>query len=117
MRRGLLYLGTENAIYVSFDDGENWQPLQINLPHAPVYWHRGAGALQRPGDRDLRPRLLDPRRHHAAAQLTPQVLTPTRTCSRRGRPIASARSPRRRRPTTIRPSGENPPYGARSTTT
>ena len=37
MRRGLLYLGTENAIYVSFDDGENWQPLQNNLPHAPVY--------------------------------------------------------------------------------
>jgi photosystem II stability/assembly factor-like uncharacterized protein len=37
MRRGLLYAGTENAIYVSFDDGENWQPLQMNLPHAPVY--------------------------------------------------------------------------------
>ncbi len=34
--QGLLYLGTENAIYVSFDDGENWQPLQTNLPHAPV---------------------------------------------------------------------------------
>jgi hypothetical protein len=38
VRRGLLYLGTENAIYVSFDDGENWQSLQNNLPHAPVYW-------------------------------------------------------------------------------
>jgi hypothetical protein len=38
VRRGLLYLGTENAMYVSFDDGENWQPLQMNLPHAPVYW-------------------------------------------------------------------------------
>ena len=37
VRRGLLYLGTENAIYVSFDDGENWQSLQNNLPHAPVY--------------------------------------------------------------------------------
>ncbi len=36
VRRGLLYLGTENAIYVSFDDGENWQPLQNDLPHAPV---------------------------------------------------------------------------------
>ena len=36
-RRGLLYLGTENGMYVSFDDGENWQPLQMNLPHAPVY--------------------------------------------------------------------------------
>lgn len=38
VREGLLYLGTENALYVSFDDGENWQPLQMNLPHAPVYW-------------------------------------------------------------------------------
>ena len=37
VRRGLLYLGTENAIYVSFDDGEHWQPLQNDLPHAPVY--------------------------------------------------------------------------------
>ena len=38
VRRGLLYLGTENALYVSFDDGENWQPLQAGLPAAPVYW-------------------------------------------------------------------------------
>jgi len=37
-RQGLLYAGTENGIYVSYDDGENWQPLQFNLPHAPVYW-------------------------------------------------------------------------------
>ena len=37
VRQGLLYLGTENAIYVSFDDGDHWQPLQTNLPHAPVY--------------------------------------------------------------------------------
>ncbi|HEV2445043.1 MAG TPA: sialidase, partial [Candidatus Sulfopaludibacter sp.] len=34
-RKGLLFLGTENALYVSFDDGQNWQPLQSNLPHAP----------------------------------------------------------------------------------
>lgn len=38
VRKGLLYLGTENALYVSFDDGKNWQPLQTSLPHAPVYW-------------------------------------------------------------------------------
>lgn len=36
VRRGLLYLGTENAIYVSFNGGESWLPLQMNLPHAPV---------------------------------------------------------------------------------
>src|SRR5690349_15518943 len=37
VRRGLLYLGTENALYVSFDDGDHWTPLQSGLPHAPVY--------------------------------------------------------------------------------
>jgi photosystem II stability/assembly factor-like uncharacterized protein len=37
VRPGLLYLGTENAIYVSFNDGERWLPLQNNLPHAPVH--------------------------------------------------------------------------------
>ncbi len=36
-RRGMLYAGTENGLYVSFDDGDHWQPLQNNLPHAPVY--------------------------------------------------------------------------------
>jgi photosystem II stability/assembly factor-like uncharacterized protein len=36
VRRGLLYLGTENAIYVSYDAGEQWLPLQNDLPHAPV---------------------------------------------------------------------------------
>ena len=35
-RRGMLYLGTENAIYVSYDAGDSWQPLQGDLPHAPV---------------------------------------------------------------------------------
>lgn len=38
VRRGLLYAGTENGIYVSLDDGAHWQTLNNNLPHAPVYW-------------------------------------------------------------------------------
>ena len=35
-RRGLLYAGTETGLYVSFDDGERWQPLQLNLPVVPI---------------------------------------------------------------------------------
>ena len=31
-RRGLLYAGTEWGLYYSLDDGDNWQPLQLNLP-------------------------------------------------------------------------------------
>ena len=38
VRKGMLYLGTENALYVSFNDGAAWIPLQTNLPHAPVHW-------------------------------------------------------------------------------
>src|SRR3954463_4400847 len=33
----LLYLGTEHGIYVSFDDGANWQTLRQNLPDTPVH--------------------------------------------------------------------------------
>lgn len=35
-REGLLYAGTEFGMYISFDDGENWQPFQLNLPVTPV---------------------------------------------------------------------------------
>lgn len=35
-RKGMLYAGTETGLYVSFDDGDNWQPMQSNLPHLPV---------------------------------------------------------------------------------
>ena len=36
VRKGLLYAGTERGIYVSFDDGDHWQPLQQNLPVTSV---------------------------------------------------------------------------------
>jgi photosystem II stability/assembly factor-like uncharacterized protein len=35
--RGLLYAGTELGVYVSFDDGGHWQPLQMNLPTSPIH--------------------------------------------------------------------------------
>jgi len=38
VKKGLLYLGTENKLYFSFDDGENWQEMMSNLPHTPMYW-------------------------------------------------------------------------------
>lgn len=36
-RKGLLYAGTETGVFVSFDDGSNWQSLQLNLPVAPIH--------------------------------------------------------------------------------
>jgi len=35
--RGLLYCGTETGLYVSFDDGANWQPMRGNLPVVPIH--------------------------------------------------------------------------------
>ena len=35
-RTGLLYAGTETGVFVSFDDGDHWQSLQLNLPVSPV---------------------------------------------------------------------------------
>jgi photosystem II stability/assembly factor-like uncharacterized protein len=37
VRPGMLFLGTENRVYVSFDDGDGWQPLINNMPAAPMY--------------------------------------------------------------------------------
>jgi hypothetical protein len=37
VRQGLLFAGTEMGVYVSFDDGLHWQPLQLNLPATPIH--------------------------------------------------------------------------------
>ncbi len=36
VRPGLLFLGTEHGAYVSFNAGDHWQPLQLNLPDTPI---------------------------------------------------------------------------------
>ena len=35
-RKGMLFAGTERAVYVSFDDGDNWQSLRLNMPATSV---------------------------------------------------------------------------------
>ena len=35
-RKGLLYAGTEKGMFISFDDGENWEKFQLNLPQVPI---------------------------------------------------------------------------------
>jgi photosystem II stability/assembly factor-like uncharacterized protein len=35
-RKGLLYAGTDSSVYVSFNDGDSWQSLQLNLPHTSM---------------------------------------------------------------------------------
>jgi photosystem II stability/assembly factor-like uncharacterized protein len=36
-RKEILYAGTERGVFVSFDSGAHWQPLQLNLPQSPIH--------------------------------------------------------------------------------
>ncbi len=36
VRKGLLYAGTENAVYFSLDDGDHWNPLRLNMPATSI---------------------------------------------------------------------------------
>jgi hypothetical protein len=112
VRRGLLYLGTENRIYVSFDDGERWQPFVNNMPPTPIYdlkvqehfndlvvgtYGRGYWIVD-----DITP----------LQQLTPQVAA---DAAHLFRPRDAYRFQDRTQPM-VMPNdmtvGENPPYGA-----
>jgi len=35
-RKGMLYAATEHGVYLSYDDGDHWQPLRLNMPDSPV---------------------------------------------------------------------------------
>jgi photosystem II stability/assembly factor-like uncharacterized protein len=112
VRRGLLYLGTENRLYVSFDDGDHWQPFINNLPPAPMYdlkvqphfndlvigtYGRGFWIMD-----DLTP----------LQQLTPQVAA---SAAHLFRPRDAYRFQQRTSPMAMpndMTAGENPPYGA-----
>jgi photosystem II stability/assembly factor-like uncharacterized protein len=37
VRKGLLYAGTERGVYVSFDDGDHWQTLRLNMPVVSIH--------------------------------------------------------------------------------
>ena len=59
-RKGLLYAGTENAAYVSFDEGDHWMSLQLNMPDN--FGPRPSHSWRRLSGCHLRPCLLDSRR-------------------------------------------------------
>ena len=65
VRQGLLFAGTEHGIYVSFDDGAEWQSICAQPARHAGARHRDR--RQRRGDRHARPLLLRARRHHSAA--------------------------------------------------
>jgi photosystem II stability/assembly factor-like uncharacterized protein len=112
IRKGMLYLGTENAIFVTWDDGGEWTRLHNNFPPAPVQWL----AIQ-PTFNDL---VVGT---YGRGVWILDDVTPLRALDRaRGKPtyFFKPRPAYRFRNTTdareIEPSGhvvgENPPYGA-----
>jgi photosystem II stability/assembly factor-like uncharacterized protein len=111
-RRGLLFLGTENALYVSFNDGDLWQPFQVGMAHAPVY-----GLVIQKNFHDLVVAtygrgfwILDDLT--ALEQLAPDVTASSAHLFRprrayRFRPVANHVGP-----SDDQTAGQNPPYGA-----
>ncbi|HTS10787.1 MAG TPA: hypothetical protein VMH00_01590 [Candidatus Limnocylindrales bacterium] len=111
VRKGMLYLGTNNALYVSWDDGEHWLHLRNNLPPAPVYWIEVEPrfndlliATHGRGIYDLDD--ITPLRNWDKAQSSEVYLFPPRA-SYRFRTIQTTRGRE-----SERVEGENPPYGA-----
>jgi photosystem II stability/assembly factor-like uncharacterized protein len=108
VRRGLLYAATETGVWISFDDGAQWQPLQLDLPRTSArdLLVHGEDLIVATHGRGFW--ILDgitPLRHVAAAM--PDTLVP---------PAAAYRVPRSGNPDTPvppdEPHAENPPTGA-----
>lgn len=109
-RKGLLYAGADKGVFVSFDGGDSWRPLQLNLPVSPVrdlYVHagdllaatygRGLWVLD-----DISPlRQLETQSNARARLLKPATAVRVRWDNWQETPLG---------PET--PAGENPPDGA-----
>ncbi|MEP6789614.1 MAG: glycoside hydrolase, partial [Acidobacteriota bacterium] len=110
IRKGLLYCGTEQAVYFSIDDGENWQPLRLNMPatsirdlvvkeddlvvgtHGRSFWILD----------DLTPlRQIEPRKLADAVLFVPQRATRVKRSLHTDTPFPPEE-----------PAGQNPPDGA-----
>ncbi|HMA29442.1 MAG TPA: glycoside hydrolase, partial [Thermoanaerobaculia bacterium] len=110
VRKGLLYAGTERMVHVSFDDGESWQPLRLNMPATSVRdlvvhgddlvvatHGRGFWILD-----DVTPlRQVDAKTSEAPFFYAPQIATRVRRSRNTDTPLPPEE-----------PAGQNPPDGA-----
>jgi len=110
-RKGMLYAGSERAVYVSFDDGANWQSLRLNMPatsirdlvikdddivvgtHGRSFWILDDISLLRQLDINSK--------DQAVVLFRPQIATRVRWNQNTDTPIPQEE-----------PSGQNPPDGA-----
>ena len=113
VRRGMLYLGTDNALYVTWDDGEHWTRIAQRPAAGADLLDAGAADVQRSRDRHARPRRLHPRRRDAAPDVGRRAgrrLPSVRAAPRVSLPTDQRRARKRRRSRTS--VGENAQYGA-----
>ncbi len=109
-RRGLLFAGTSRGMHVSFDDGDHWQSVQLNLPRTGINDLQVHGddvvvATQGRGIWSLD--AIEPLRHAADASMAGPALVPPSTAYR-VRPNENKDTPL----PPEEPRGENPPAGA-----
>ena len=90
-RKGLLYAGTETGVFVSFDDGDHWQPLSSICPTAPSATSTRSTATSSSARTAGRSGCWTTFRRFASS--TPRSRRRTRSSSRRVRPSGSIRPP------------------------
>ena len=108
---GLLYAGTSRGVHVSFDDGENWQSLQLNLPTTGVndlLVHEDDLVIATQGRALWVLDAVAPLRHLAGTAITsePQLIAPEAAVRLRFNQNKDTPLPPEE------PTGENPPAGA-----
>jgi photosystem II stability/assembly factor-like uncharacterized protein len=111
VRKGLLFAGTETGVWVSFDDGDHWQSLQLNLPHTSMrdLWIHGHDLIVATHGRsfwildDITPleQITDAVEHSEATLFKPEPAYRIRRDTNTDTPLP---------PET--PAGKNPPDGA-----
>jgi photosystem II stability/assembly factor-like uncharacterized protein len=110
-QKGLLYAGTNRGVHVSFDDGENWQSLQLDLPTTGVndlLVHEDDLVIATQGRALWVLDSLAPLRHLAASPLVdaPEFVSPEPAVRLRFNQNKDTPLPPEE------PTGENPPAGA-----
>ena len=114
VRKGLLFAGTETEVWLSFDDGDHWQSLQLNLPHTSMrdLWVHNDDLIVATHGRsfwildDISPlRQLAPAIANAESR-APHLFTPAPAWRVRHDTYTDTPLP------ADEPAGENPPQGA-----
>ena len=111
VRKGLLFVGTETAVCMSTDDGDHWQPLQLNLPHTSMrdLWIKDDDLIVATHGRsfwildDIAPlrELAEARAQAGPFLFAPAAATRVRRSTNTDTPLPADE-----------PAGENPPDGA-----